>query len=152
MAKKYIIIHHSAGPRTQTAAAIKHFIRTGRPDLGGKLAYAKIIEKSGAVVDDALGVARDVAHATGFNASGIGVCVIGWFDPGHDMIDTNDPQWHALVQTCAVLCKRYKILPSNIIGHQDTFKMRGVKVGKSCPGQILQDLLPMLREKVKTYL
>lgn len=113
--KDYIVIHHSAGPRSQTAEDIKAFVLR-RKDLGGKKANAKIIEADRSVHDFAGENDIDVAHAVAFNRRGIGVCLIGWFDPGHDEIDRMDLQFRALVQTCAVLCKRHRISPENIIG------------------------------------
>ena len=155
MLKKWLVIHHSAGPRTQTTAEISAFLR--RPKhLGGRGfswgAYAKLIEQDGSVHDDASETETRVAGAVGYNRSGIHVCVIGWFDPGHDRIGPDHPQFAALVQTCAVLCRRHKIPARNIIGHRDTFIRRFLRPGKSCPGQYLYALLPDLRQAVARYL
>lgn len=149
--KDRIIVHHSAGPRSQTADEIKAFVLS-RADLGGKKAYAKIIERDGSVHDFADEHDIQVAHAVGFNRRGIGICVVGWFDLGHDTIDRIHPQFRSLTQTCAILCRRHRIQPGSIIGHQDTFRLRGRQIEKSCPGEILWRLLPDLRAQVAGYL
>lgn len=149
--KEYLVVHHSAGPRSQTAEDIKAFILQ-RKDLAGRKAYAKLIEQDGSVYDFAGETDTDVAHATGFNTKGIGVCVIGFFDAGRDLVDLDHPQFKALVQTLVVLCRRHNIPPVKIIGHCDTFKLRGVRVQKSCPGSLFHPLIPEIRSRVAAYL
>lgn len=154
MAKTHIVIHHSAGPRHQTTAEIVTFLRRAKV-LGGRGfthgGYMKIIEQDGSVHDDALETETRVAGAVGYNRSGIHVCVVGWFDPGHDMIDPNHPQFLALIQTCAVLCQRHKIPAKNILGHRDTFIRRFLRPTKTCPGKHLYALLSLLRAAVAQY-
>lgn len=159
--KTCIVIHHSAGSSRARATDIKKTVR----ERLGTWAYAKIIERSGAVYDDAPEDEANVAHAVGFNRKGIGVCLIGFFDPPEviqktapymgdypgDVLHENHPQWRSLVQVCAVLCRRHGIKPQNIIGHVDTFVLRGVSVQKSCPGQRIHEMLPLLREAVARY-
>lgn len=126
---KYLIIHHSAGPRDQSTEEIRTYHKMSRrfTDIG----YHKIIEFDGRVkqgrADDESG-----AHAVGFNAKSLGICVVGNFDR-YDL-ELNHPQWLTLVQACANLCKRHGIPAKNILFHRTTYKLRKVRVEKTCPG------------------
>lgn len=144
----HIVIHCSDSPKATTKTAdIKrwHVQERGWQDIG----YHRVIEGDGSVhqgrPDDVIG-----AHAEGFNAQSLGVCVTGKFDL--ETIALGDLQGTALVQVCAVLCQRYKIPPANIIGHRDVYPLLKQPVAKTCPGKYLHALLPRLRERVEVYL
>lgn len=165
--KKFIVVHHSAGSDQATAEAIDRFVRFSRPDLGAGVrihgAYAKIIERDGSVHDAAREDDPEVVHCPGHNRDGIGVCLIGWFDPwiplgrreprsgknrmipGH-RIDTKHAQYRSLVLTCVTLCERHQIPASRIIAHTDA-----PGVTKSCPGDVMMELMDDLRAEVATH-
>lgn len=129
MKPKFLIIHHSAGPRDQSFEEIRryHIESRGFDDIG----YHKLIEFDGRIhqgrTDDKVG-----AHAIGYNNRSLGICVVGNFD-NYDL-ELNHPQWETLIQVCAVLCKRHSIPAKNILFHRTTFKRRRKPVEKSCPG------------------
>lgn len=171
MAKEWIVVHHSAGPRSQKAGEISAFLRRPKSEGGRGFkhgAYAKIIEEDGSVHDDAPETETRVAHAVGFNTKGIGVCLTGFFDPPElirqtapymgdypgDQASMDHPQIKALIQTLVVLCLRHRIPASHIISHHDTFRMPGGDKHntKSCCGNRLRALLPQIRQKVASYL
>lgn len=122
----HIVIHNSASNRsTTTINDIRrwHVEENGWKDIG----YHRVIYISGEVLqgrpDAEIG-----AHAEGFNAHSLGICLTGNFDV--DKIDERDPQFKALVQTVATLCKRYGIPVENVIGHRDVYPLLGQKVLK----------------------
>lgn len=71
------------------------------------------------------------AHAEGFNAKSIGICVVGNFDAA----PPSDQQIFLLAGLCRQLQREFSIPREQVIGHRDTFTARGVPVLKSCPGQ-----------------
>lgn len=133
-----IVIHHSASPRaTTTAKMIDEWHRAEGYDGIG---YHRVIEGDGEVVmgraDEKIG-----AHAYGFNKDTLGICVVGNFEkeaPTHQQIER-------LIQVLAILCKRYNIPASGIIGHRDVLPT-------ACPGQNLFNQLPAIRQRVAGYL
>ena len=79
------------------------------------------------------------AHAVGFNSIGIGVCAISQYD-------TNMPSqevWSATLAISRGLMVKYNIKPANVLGHWETFILRGeaktkeeAQKIKSCPGKL----------------
>lgn len=147
MRPEYLVIHCSASDRSLTSVRnIRDWhLARGWKDIG----YHKIIDITGKVhqgrPDTEVG-----AHAAGFNSRSLGICLIGDFDK--DVLDERDPQFKALVQVCATLCRRYGIPAGRIIGHRDVYKLLGQKVAKTCPGRTAYELMGRLRELVAEYL
>jgi N-acetylmuramoyl-L-alanine amidase len=130
MKPKYIVLHHSAGPITQTAEAINEYHKRKwnfKSSLGGYAGYQYIIEKNGRATqwraDNEMG-----AHTIGRNHDSIGICVVGWFDKGHDKLPT-EKQQEALSELLNKKMTEYSIPKKNILFHRD---VQGVT--KSCPG------------------
>lgn len=143
----HIVIHCSASNRSTTT--VLDIERWHRERGWSGIGYHKVIDISGAVhqgrPDDVAG-----AHAEGFNSRSLGICLIGDFDK--DKLLEADPQFRALVQVVATLCKRHGIPVANVIGHRDVYPILGKPVAKSCPGASAHALLPRLRELARRYL
>ncbi|MUL41300.1 N-acetylmuramoyl-L-alanine amidase [Streptomonospora sp. PA3] len=77
-ARTEFIVHHSAGPTTQSVRAIQDFHMDGRgwSDIG----YNMLVDDSGTAYEGR-GWLVVGAHAVGHNRSGIGVCYIGQNNP-----------------------------------------------------------------------
>lgn len=149
MARKieWIVIHCSASDRHKTKPA--DIDRWHRERGWDGIGYHKVIDGAGTVHQGRLD-ARIGAHAEGFNSHSLGICLTGNFD--RDALTEDDSQFRALVQTCAVLCKRYGLKPDRIIGHRDTYTKLKKPMLKTCPGKNAYALLPRLRELVGGYL
>lgn len=149
MARKitHIVIHCSASDRHKTTP--QQIDRWHRARGWDGIGYHRVIDGAGTVhqgrPDDRIG-----AHAEGFNTHSLGICLTGNFDK--DVLAEGDAQFKALVQACAVLCKRYGLTPDRIIGHRDTYAKLKKPVAKTCPGRTAYALLPRLRELVGGYL
>lgn len=133
-----IVIHHSASGRDTTSVDM---IRTWHKNKGyADIGYHYIITGDGK-----LHVGRPAdqvgAHAYGRNKDTLGICLTGDFNtelPSKLQMDT-------LIQLVATLAKRHKLNPQAVIGHRDT-------IATACPGNLLYNRLPELREKIKKYL
>jgi N-acetylmuramoyl-L-alanine amidase len=129
-----IVIHHSETADNGTLLDLEairqyHIKHNGWQDIG----YHYVIEKVGGVYRVFAGrsIETDGAHALGFNTSHIGICCVGNFDldsPSQELYD-------CLSNLIGFLKNTYGIKDNNIIGHRDTYVLRGVPVEKSCPGK-----------------
>ena len=70
------------------------------------------------------------AHAIGFNDNSIGLCLIGHYDQR----PPSEPRLFLLGSVCRDLQRLFVIAPDHVIGHRETFSLRGVPIEKSCPG------------------
>lgn len=138
---KYIILHHSASPQTQTAKAIDDYHKSKwnfKSELGHYAGYQYIIEKSGNVFQarkDTEAGAHTVEQ--NMNYKSIGICVVGWYDDGHDDMPTKEQQ-ASLAKLLKEKIAEYNIPRINIKFHRDY-------APKSCPGyHITQDLITNL--------
>lgn len=142
---KYLIVHHSSGPVTQTKEDIKKIhLAKGYSDIG----YHKIILANGKV-EQGRNDAVIGAQAFGANAYSLGICCIGNYET------SNPPEAviASLVQVLVTLCKRHNLTVDKIIGHRDVAKLFNVPEGSTaCPGKNLYARLDEIRTKVKTYL
>src|ERR1035437_9955783 len=147
---KYIVVHHSAGPQSETIEQIRKF-HTDPPPKGrgwADIAYHKLINHLGKVFqgrpDDEIG-----AHALGVNQISMGVCCIGNYQieiPSEKLVES-------LVQVLATLCKRHNVEVDNIISHSDVYNhVTKHGTSTSCCGTNLYKLLPEIRAKVQKYL
>ena len=140
----HLVVHHSATAGTTTKlSGIDNFHRTKNWGTAARPAYAKIsrlgyyvqyhyfIDWRGVLTqtrgDDEIGW-----HANAANSFSLGICLAGWFDPGHDRLPSPD-ETAMLKRWLARLAARYKIPPKNIIPHR-IFNPR-----KTCYGSNLAD-------------
>ena len=70
------------------------------------------------------------AHCLGYNENSIGICLVGNFDS----VEPCNAQVGALQRLCRSLMEIYGIKALDVLGHWETYAMRGVPVGKTCPG------------------
>lgn len=124
-----LVIHHSAGPRSQTPAAIKRFHTEPKPQGRGwsDVGYHALIDQRGKI-HHGRNPADIGAHAPP-NTGRLGVCVIG---------DNTDPdqkwnalQWDALrtyVRACQVVFPGLKV-----VAHRDT-------KATACPGLSMAEI------------
>lgn len=128
-----IIVHWSAsGPYTTVSQITSWHKGRGWSDIGyhrvivNPLLYAKKYQIEDLMPGDLIKLGRKLdndleaewdergAHTKGKNSSHIGVCVIG------GPKSTIHPlQFEALHLTLEIFCKRYRISPGNVFGHQD---------------------------------
>lgn len=123
---KYLAMHHSAGPDSQTPQDIARYHVQSRG--WGGVGYHFIIDTNGVVyyVGD-LTTAR--AHVYNYNHLAIGICMIGSFIDGKE---PNNNQIHAAHELCSQLLFRTPELPGtdgwgDLIGHKTMGATR-------CPG------------------
>lgn len=128
----YIVIHHSLTEDSQTVSwnAIRdyHINVCKWADIG----YHYGIELVGNQYDIFKGRVDDEegAHCIGFNSKSIGICVVGNFDLLHPCV----AQLELLRKLVRSLMRIYGIRVENVLGHRETYQLRGVPVEKSCPG------------------
>lgn len=141
----YIVVHHSASSTNLKMEDLKRIhLEKGWSDIG----YHKVIEWNGQVKQ---GREESVigSQAFGLNSESLGICLIGNFEN----IEPSDSQIHSLIQTLAILCKKYKLTKDKILGHRDVSAIKkDTSLATACPGKNLYLLLPFIREKVGAYL
>ncbi|ALL78420.1 hypothetical protein AD006_05985 [Pseudonocardia sp. EC080610-09] len=148
-----ILVHHTAGANTpdfsvpaahRMARGIQafHMDRNGWLDSGQHFT----ISRGGHVLEGRLyslgelnGGRRVVegAHSPGQNIIAIGIENEGTYIG----VDPPAPLWNSLRATCAYICSRYGIAPSELYGHRDYRNT-------ICPGDRLYGMLPRLRNEV----
>lgn len=152
-----ILVHHTAtanGRDYSRAAADRmargiqnyHMDRNGWLDSGQHFT----ISRGGVVLEGrslSLGVLNEGrrqvegAHCTGQNVVSVGIENEG------NYVGTDPPAalWNSLRTTCAYICSRYGIAPTELYGHRD-YK------NTACPGDRLYRMLPRLRSEVGAVL
>lgn len=141
MKPSYIIIHHAAAPINQTFASINAYHKTKFnfiSSMGFYIGYQYLIEGDGKTTqgrrDDEPG-----AHTSqqNMNYQSIGICLTGWFDPGHDASPT-EAQKRSLTTLLKQKMAQWSIPRANIKFHRDF-------APKTCPGQLItQDFITNL--------
>jgi N-acetylmuramoyl-L-alanine amidase/Putative peptidoglycan binding domain len=148
-----ILVHHTASQNVadlSRAAADRlartiqdfHMDRRGWIDSGQHLTISRggfVLEGRHRTLEALAGGTRQVegAHCPGQNVLAVGIENEGTYGD----VDPPAPLWDRLRQTCAHICLRYAIAPTEIYGHRD-FK------NTACPGNRLYGLLPRLRSEV----
>lgn len=131
---KYLIIHHSwseDSKKTLNAPAIMNYhvkVKKMR-----KVGYNELIEEYRKKVLSVNGRPAYIqgAHTLGFNTKSYGICVIGNFDK-----KTPSPEvWIKALERAKVICLTYGISVENVLGHRETFALRGRAQEKTCPGK-----------------
>ena len=152
---KYIVLHHSAtvDGRTNNWEAIRRYHTSWRYqgniiseiEAAGRIKRGEAVEPPWDDIGYHFGIeligdkyqimgGRSLdkmgAHAVGFNLKGIGVCLVGNFD----RVPPCTAQWETAKNLCRDLKKHFST-GLKIVGHRETFTMRGVPVQKTCPGK-----------------
>jgi len=126
---KFLVIHHSASPRSTTAATIRKWHkRRGFKDIG----YSYVIEEDGKLVVGR-GLRQSLAANPPHNGDSIAVCVTG--DNTRPEHRWNGPQWDTLndfVSAIELLFPKIKIGGHRDIGSTPT----------ECPGLSVKDAFP----------
>lgn len=132
MKPEYIIIHHSLTEDGKTVSwgAIRNYHVNTMKWLD--ISYHYGIE----LVNDHYEVLKgrmdteDGAHCLGFNGNALGICVVGNFDHAAP----SPVQLALLVKLVKSLMAIHGISRERVIGHHESFALRGKNVEKSCPG------------------
>lgn len=148
-----LIIHHSAGPQTQTPLAID---QEHRNEGWAMIGYNYVVGADGTVY---AGRPVDVvpSAAYGRNTESINVCLLGNYQPGTDGYNGNppSPQISALKQFSIFLHQKYPQI-SRTIGHRDIapmfFPQDEGDYSTACPGQSLYVLLKEIRSSTLAVL
>ena len=132
MNPRYIIIHHSL---TEDGATVSwnaitdyHVNVNGWKDVG--------YHYGAELVGDRYNIFKgrmdneDGAHCIGFNDKSIGICLVG----NYDISEPCEQQIALLKKLVNSLREIYGIPLENVLGHWETYGLRGVPVEKSCPG------------------
>jgi hypothetical protein len=114
-----IIVHHSAGRDTTTAAEVRadHVTRRGWSDIGYHWWMRR--ESSGSalwLVEQGRPEATPGAHDSGENADSIGVCLAGDYSHGRAV---PAEAWRALVDHVAAICRRYGLAAAAVRTHEE---------------------------------
>jgi len=132
---KYIVIHHSKSydQVVRDFEAIRHYhvdVR-GWDDIG----YHFIIERVESQIQILRGrdVYKEGAHALGFNSVSIGICVVG----DYDLRSWDVPKVQKLIDLVKALRLTFNIDRDKVIGHRETYELRGLAQEKSCPGSMI---------------
>lgn len=130
----WIVIHHSLTPdgthKDWDAIRRYHVEHNGWRDIGYNLGIEKIGERYEVLHGRAIGEVG--AHAVGFNAKSIGVCLVGNFD----LTPPTDEMMFLAASVCRELQRRFRIHRDQVIGHRETYTLLGEAPQKSCPGKL----------------
>lgn len=115
-----LIVHHSAGPPSETVAAIRRF-HTARPPAGrgwSDIGYHFIVRLEGGrwQVEPGRAVERAGSHDEGQNADSIGVCLLGDYSGGYPVPPA---AWAALLALLAQLARQYGLRVDQVEGHRE---------------------------------
>ena len=130
---QWIVIHHSltedGSPKNWDAIRKFHIEERGWNDIGYNLGMENVNGKITLLEGRPIG--SEGAHARGFNKNSVGICIVG----NYDMDPPSEDRLFCLGSVCRDLQREFGIRKENVIGHRDTFILRGVPVEKSCPGK-----------------
>lgn len=156
---EYIIVHESVSRFGDVATIRRWHLERGFADIGYHYVIGNAYPTSAHLREDrpdlkhdgALLPGRDLdddddveeevgAHAPGFNARSIGICLIG------DKGNFSDAQHDTLYAVLAALCRRYDIPPERVLGHCET--PSGKSQGKTCPELPMGEVRARLRRRL----
>ena len=89
------------------------------PAMNGSIELGRPLDGDAFVEDNEIG-----AHTLGYNASSLGICVVG-------KKEWTFSQEASALRLCRQLMKQFTISPSHVLGHCETES--GKKEGKTCP-------------------
>lgn len=152
----HLIVHHSAGPNSSSDwAAVVHSIWNGHVNDNGwdDIGYNWLIDPNGVLYE---GRADNIqgAHFCGYNGGTMGVCMMGTYST----VGPTEAAKETLRQLLAWKSCKEDIDPLDFSFHASSglnlFHISGHRDGcaTECPGQILYDDLPQIREQVNTYI
>ena len=139
---EYIIVHHSATTGGSAAAFERYHVHKRHWD---SLGYHFVIGNGTQTGDGEIEVGgrwrqqQIGSHALGYNARGIGICLVGNFSTQQP----SERQIQSLRTLVRYLCETYDIAPDRVIGHNEC---NGAQT--ACPGRNLD--VPALREWLRT--
>jgi len=164
---EYIVIHHSAttdanlndweairkwhmgliGSDDPKSPDFNKYVKEPMRDIGYHFGIER--ENGSLVYRTGRSLSWDGGHAIGFNNKGIGICVVGSYDNS----SPTEEYLKFLINLCKILMRCFSIPSKNVIGHWETFLLRGIakrvseaQTIKSCPGKKFD--LTLLREKL----
>lgn len=127
-----VIVHHTAGRDTQTAAEIRAF-HTAPPPKGrgySDIGYHWLVRRIAGgpwTVEAGRPEALVGAHDADENADSIGICIAGDYTKGPVPVDA----WAVLVATVADVCRRHGLTADQVEGHRED---EPAKTATACPG------------------
>lgn len=119
-AVRHVIVHHTAGRDTESAAEVRRF-HTAAPPKGrgwADIGYHWLVRRLAGgpwTVEAGRAEALVGAHDDGENADSIGVCLAGDYTKGPVPADA----WSVLVATVADVCRRYGLGADAVEGHRE---------------------------------
>ena len=138
---RQLIYHHTWLPRAsnigiETVRAIQkyHINANGWDDI----AYHFIIDSLGSIFEG-----REIIHIGSHcipNTGKLGICMIGDYDPGQDIV--TQEMLNSLYELTKYLCNKFKINYNEIYGHRDFY------ANKTCPGESIYQLIPMIKQNL----
>lgn len=155
-APTYIVVHHTDTRNTddgsrawafELSRAIQnhHMDSQGWADTGQQLT----ISRGGHVMEGrngSLDAIRDGQHLIGAQVRDHNPVAVGIENEGrYHEVEPPNALYDSLVEVCAWLCASYELPVSAIVGHRDL-------VATSCPGDVLYDMLPDLRDDTEALL
>ena len=126
---KYIFVHCTAGPQTQSIAVIQNYWKTH--NKWKNPGYHYIIKADGEIVQllDESKISNGVAN---YNSNSINVCYIGGVDKAGKPLDNRtDAQKASLIKILTELKSRYP--DAKIMGHREIWGPDSKKWKKWCP-------------------
>lgn len=113
-----IIVHHTAGPDTETVEQVRRFHKAPPPAGRGwsDIGYHHLVHRTPSGIwlrSSGRPEARAGSHDEGQNADSIGVCIAGDYTKGPVPADG----WAVLVSTVADVCRRYGLTAEQVEGH-----------------------------------
>lgn len=128
----WIILHHSSTPDgvTRNWDAIRKFHMEERHwnDIGYNLGIENVNGKITLLEGRKIGEVG--AHALGFNANSVGICLVG----NYDIDPPSEDRLLCLSSVCRDIQREFGVRRDQVIGHRETFVKLGTAVQKSCPG------------------
>lgn len=126
---KYIFVHCTAGPQTQTVEAIQNYWKT--VNKWKSPGYHYIIKPNGEIVQ-LLDESKPSNGVAGYNSVSINVCYIGGVDKqGRSVDNRTDAQKSSLLKILKELKQRYP--NATIMGHREIWGNNPKNWKKMCP-------------------
>lgn len=142
---EYIIVHHSASednPKLKDWDTIRAYHKSlGWADIGYHFGIEFVNNSPG--IRFGRPVYEIGAHTIGFNQKSIGICVVGNYDDQKLEMHTK----FLLVELAAQLIYLFNLPFEHVLGHSETYAIRGLETGKSCPGKYID--MNELRQAIK---
>ena len=111
-----IIVHHSAGPSTETVSAIRRYHTQVRKwsDIGYHYVI-RLAEDGRWRVEPGRPMSKDGAHDDGQNHGTVGICICGDYSKG----PVSAEAWALLASTVVTLCHAFGLSAEQVEGHKE---------------------------------